>query len=216
MGSRDDPRTRGQWRATRTRSELLASWRDLRLAAGLTQATLARAAGMARSTYADLERGRTQAVNLLSASIVSAALGQDLSLKLYPFGSPVRDAAHLRLLNEFGERLSPVWRRTLEAPIPIDGDGRAWDLLLNGPVSIGVEAETRLGDAQALLRAMHSKQRDSAVERIVLIARGSKHNRGVIREWLPLLREAFPLTTAEIMRALHDGRDPGADGLAVL
>lgn len=216
MGSRDDPRTRGQWRATRMRFELLANWRDLRLAAGLTQATLARAAGMARSTYADLERGRTESVNLLRASIVSAALGQDLSLKLYPFGPPVRDAAHLRLLNELGERLPPVWRRTLEAPIPIDGDRRAWDLLLTGPVSIGVEAETRLGDVQALLRAMHSKQRDSGVERIVLIARGSKHNRGVIREWLPMLRKAFPLNTFEIMRSLRDGRDPGADGLAVL
>jgi len=198
------------------RSELIGSWRELRLAAGLTQATVARASGIARSTYADIERGRTAQVNLLLASIVSAALGQDLSVKLYPFGSPVRDAAHLRLLSEFVARLSVVWRVTHEAPIPVEGDRRAWDLLVNGPASIGVEAETRLGDVQALERSMHLKQRDSGVQRVLLVVRGSKRNRLLIRAHLPHLRTAFPLGTAEVMRALHEGRDPGADGLAVL
>ena len=198
------------------RSELIGSWRELRLAAGLTQATVARASGIARSTYADIERGRTAQVNLLLASIVSAVLGQDLSVKLYPFGSPVRDAAHLRLLSEFVARLSVVWRVTHEAPIPVEGDRRAWDLLVNGPASIGVEAETRLGDVQALERSMHLKQRDSGVQRVLLVVRGSKRNRLLIRGHLPHLRTAFPLGTAEVMRALHEGRDPGADGLAVL
>lgn len=216
MGSRDDPRTRGRWRGARLRSELIGSWRDLRLAAGLTQATVARASGIARTTYADLERGRTSQVSLLRASIVSAALGQDLSVKLYPFGPPVRDAAHLRLISALVERVSPVWGVTREAPIPIAGDRRAWDLLLNGPVSIGVEAETRPGDLQALERAIHLKQRDSGVQRVLLVVRGSKRNRLLIREMLPVLRRAFPLGTSEVMRALHEGRDPGADGLAVL
>ena len=198
------------------RSELIGSWRELRLAAGLTQATVARASGIARSTYADIERGRTAQVNLLLASIVSAVLGQDLSVKLYPFGSPVRDAAHLRLLGDFVARLSAVWRVTHEAPIPVEGDRRAWDLLVNGPASIGVEAETRLGDVQALERSMHLKQRGSGVQRVLLVVRGSKRNRLLIRGHLPHLRTAFPLGTAEVMRALHEGRDPGADGLAVL
>jgi transcriptional regulator with XRE-family HTH domain len=215
MGSRDDPRTRGRWRGARIRSELIGNWRDLRLAAGLTQATVARTSGIARSTYADLERGRTSQVSLIRASIVSAVLGQDLSVKLYPFGAPVRDAAHLRLIGELVERVSGVWDVTHEAPIPIEGDRRAWDLLLKGPVSIGVEAETRPGDLQALERAIHLKQRDSGVQRVLLIVRGSRRNRLLIRELLPSLRIAFPLGTAEVMRALHDGRDPGADGLAV-
>lgn len=216
MGSRDDPRTRGRWRGARLRSELLGSWRELRLAAGLTQATVARASGIARSTYADLERGRTAEISLLRASILSAALGQDLSLKLYPFGPPVRDAAHLRLLSQFIERLSPTWGVTHEAPIPTGGDRRAWDLRLDGPASIGVEAETRPGDLQALERRIHLKQRDSNVTRVVLVVRGTRRNRLLIREFLPMLRTAFPLGTAEVMRALQEGRDPGADGIAVL
>lgn len=197
-------------------AELIGNWRELRLGAGLTQATVARAAGIARTTYADLERGRTIQVTLLRAAIVSAVLGQDLSTKLYPFGPPVRDAAHIRLLSDFANRVSPTWRRTHEAPIPIEGDRRAWDLLLEGPVSIGVEAETRPGDLQALERAIHLKQRDSGVKRVLLVVRGSRRNRLLISSLLPVLRTAFPLATAEVMRALRDGRDPGADGLAVL
>jgi transcriptional regulator with XRE-family HTH domain len=216
MGSRDDPRTRGRWRGARLRSELVGSWRELRLAAGLTQATIARAAGIARSTYADLERGRTAEVSLLRASILSAALGHDVSLKLYPFGPPVRDIGHLRLMRRLVEQLSPAWRLTHEAPIPIVGDGRAWDLRLDGPASIGVEAETRPGDLQALERKIHLKQRDSGVMRVVLLVRGTRRNRMLIRELLPVLRAAFPLGTVEVMRALREGRDPGADGIVVL
>lgn len=216
MGSRDDPRTRGRWRGSRTHDELIVNWRELRLAAGLTQATIARASGIARTTYADLERGRTREVSLIRASVVSAALGQDLSVKLYPFGPPVRDAAHLRLLGELVERIASAWRMTREAPIPIEGDRRAWDLLLEGPVSVGIEAETRPGDLQALERAVHLKQRDSRVIRVVLLIRGSRRNRLLIREFLPVLRTAFPLGTAEVMRALREGRDPGADGIVVL
>lgn len=100
--------------------------------------------------------------------------------------------------------------------MPIDGDRRAWDLLLQGPVSIGVEAETRPRDLQAVERAIHLKQRDSGVDRVVLLVRGSKRNRQLVRELLPVLRAGFPLGTADVMRALHEGRDPGADGLAVL
>jgi transcriptional regulator with XRE-family HTH domain len=188
----------------------------LRLAAGLTQASVARASGIARSTYADLERGRTAEVSLLRATIVSAVLGQDLSVKLYPFGPPVRDAAHLRLLGDFTERIAATWRATREAPIPINGDRRAWDLLLEGPVSIGVEAETRPGDLQALERAVHLKQRDGGTRRVVILIRGSHRNRALIRELLPALRASFPLGTAEVMRSLSQGRDPGADGLVVL
>lgn len=216
MGSRDDPRTRGRWRGARQQAELVGSWRELRLAAGLTQATVARASAIARSTYADLERGRTAQVSLLRASIVSAALGQDLSLKLYPYGPPVRDVAHLRLLSLFVERLSPTWRVTHEAPMPIAGDRRAWDLRLDGPTSIGVEAEMRPGDLQALLRSIQLKQRGSGVTRVVLLIRGSKRNRSLIREVLPTLRITFPLGTADVMRALREGRDPGANGMVVL
>lgn len=194
----------------------MAGWRQLRLNAGLTQATVARAAGIARSTYADIERGRTSEVSLLRASVVSAALGHDLSVKLYPVGPPIRDAGHVRLLADLVQQLAATWRRTYESPIPIEGDRRAWDLLLGGPVSIGVEAETRPGDLQALERAIHTKQRDSGVTRVLLLVRGSRRNRLLIRELLPVLRTSFPLGTPEVMRALREGRDPGADGLAVL
>ncbi len=96
------------------------------------------------------------------------------------------------------------------------GDQRAWDLRLDGPVSIGVEAETRPSDLQALERAIHLKQRDSDVTRVVLLVSDTERNRALLRMVLPLLRPSFPLSTREVLQALRDGRDPGASGLVVL
>lgn len=216
MRTRDDHRTRGRRRADRLTAELTTQWRDLRLAAGLTQADLGRATGLARSTSADVERGVTREIGLGRAAIISALLGQDLSVRLFPSGEPLRDAAHADLLLGFDARLSPVWRNTHESPMSQAGDLRAWDRRLDGPISIGVEAETRIRDLQALERAMHRKQRDSGVDRMVLLVRGTERNRALLRGMLPVLRATFPLTTSETLLALGAGRDPGANGLVVL
>jgi hypothetical protein len=100
--------------------------------------------------------------------------------------------------------------------MPIAGDQRAWDLRLDGPVSVGVEAETRPTDLQALERAMHLKQRDSGTRRSILLVSDTDRNRALLRLVLPVLRPSFPLSTREVLQALREGRDPGADGLVVL
>jgi hypothetical protein len=91
--------------------------------------------------------------------VVYTLLGYRLSLKAYPAGEPVRDQSHLSLLAAFDERIAPTWRRTREAVMPIHADLRAWDERLDGPVSIGVEAETRIRDIQAVVRSMTAKPR---------------------------------------------------------
>ncbi len=98
----------------------------------------------------------------------------------------------------------------------IAGDQRAWDLRLDGPVSIGVEAETRPTDLQAVERAIHLKQRDSAVNRTILLISDTERNRALLRVVVPVLRPTFPLSTREVLQALGEGRDPGADGMVVL
>jgi hypothetical protein len=145
-----------------------------------------------------------------------ALLGHRLTWKAWPVGEPVRDRAQLRLIERFEAELRGAWRRRREAVMPIRGDLRAWDLLLDGPVSIGVEAETRLRDVQALVRAVETKQRDSAVVRVVLLLARTHHNRDVVRGQLPALRATFPLTTREVLRALRRGTDPGASGIVLL
>ena len=67
-------------------------------------------------------------------AVHSAALGLRLFVKVYPEGSAVRDAAHLRLLAAFRTLVHPTFRWQSEAPVVTVGDMRAWDVLLSGPV----------------------------------------------------------------------------------
>jgi transcriptional regulator with XRE-family HTH domain len=177
---------------------------------------VARAIGVSKATYGRIERSQVREIGLIRATLISSVLGVDLSVKTYPGGPPLRDQAHAALLVRFERRVPSVWRASHESPIPIRGDQRAWDLRLDGPVSIGVEGETRPTDLQAVERAIHLKQRDSAVTRTILLISDTERNRALLRVVLPVLRGSFPLSTREMLQALREGRDPGANGLVVL
>lgn len=100
--------------------------------------------------------------------------------------------------------------------MPIRGDLRARDELLTGPASIGVEAETRPSDLQAVERALAAKARDSGVDRVILLVSDTHANRGLIRRNIATLRQTFPLDTRATLAALAMARDPGASGLVIL
>jgi transcriptional regulator with XRE-family HTH domain len=195
---------------------LARDWREARLAAGLSQAVVARAAGLSRETYGRFERGAAVEIGLSRAAVISSVLGTDLSVKLYVGASPIRDAGHVRLLQRFDERVPAAWGNRHEAPMGIPGDRRAWDRRLDGQVSIGVEAETGPRDLQAIERAMNLKRQDSGVTRMILLVADTSRNRRLLREYAAILRSTFPLSTREVLQALRDGRDPGASGIVVL
>jgi transcriptional regulator with XRE-family HTH domain len=190
--------------------------RELRLRAGLSQSELARALGCSRQWIGDFELGRLRVVDLRRATRVFMFLGHKIAVTAYPTGEPLRDAGQLRLLARLNARLAPDWRRFTEAVMPAAGDLRAWDELLRGPVSIGVEAETRPGDLQAVVRSIAAKQRDSGVERVVLLVADTPANRRLVRDHIGMLRQTFPLDTRSCLAALGAGRDPGANALVVL
>ena len=97
------------------------------------------------------------------------------------------------------------------------GDPRAFDLVLrSADVTIAVEAETRLYDVQAQARRAMAKQSDGEIDRLVLLIADTKHNALVLRDARALLAGDFPLDTRAILRALREGRDPGANGIVVL
>ena len=97
-------------------------------------------------------------------------LGLELAVALHPVGDPVRDKGHQALLNRFRGQLSTGITVRAEVPLPSPGDPRAWDLVLRlEEVLIGVEAETRVRDLQALVRRIHQRQRDGGVDEIVLV-----------------------------------------------
>jgi transcriptional regulator with XRE-family HTH domain len=188
----------------------------LRVTAGLSQAELSRAVGVSRGWLHRFELGRLQAVDLRRMTVLFAYLGHRFVGKAYPVGQGLRDESHLRLLQRFNARLAPSWKRSFESVMPIPGDLRAWDELLTGPVSIGVEAETKPTDLQATDRAMAAKQRDSGVERMILLVADTNRNRMLVRPHIAAVRQTFPLDTRATLAALTAGRDPGANGLVIL
>jgi hypothetical protein len=214
--TRERLRTIGERQAAAIRLRLAEDARTLRVSSGVSRQALASTAGVSRDWLADLERGRLRTVDLGRAAVVFACLGQKLNLKAYPNGNGLRDAAQLRLLDRFNARLHPRWRRVTEAVMPIPGDMRAWDELLIGPVRIGVEAETRLVDLEAIDRRMAGKQRDSGVQRRVLLGADTRWNREVVRSHIAALRQTYPLDTRATLAALAGGHDPGANGLVLL
>ena len=112
----------------------------------------------------------------------AAVLGLELSLKAYPAGHPLRDAAHVALLDRLRARLSPrlTWRS--EVPLANASDRRAWDACIwaSGLV-IGVEVETRIRDLQAIERRLALKKRDGAVASVLLLLADTRWNRSMVR-----------------------------------
>jgi transcriptional regulator with XRE-family HTH domain len=192
--------------------------RITRQAGGLSQATVARAAGMSPAQLARLERGRISRPTVDQLFRAGLALGLDASLRYFPAGSPVRDAGQIALLGRFETLLAPPLSMRREVALPINEDLRAWDGVLLGDVRRAfVEGEARLGDVQAVARRVDLKLRDDPRgEVVILVLTRSRHNRRVLDEHRETLRAQFPLDGAAIARALRSGRVPAASGIILL
>jgi transcriptional regulator with XRE-family HTH domain len=186
-----------------------------RTAAGLSSRRVGAMVGISHTQVLRIERGLAPHMDLDTIGRLASVLGLGLSIGLYPIGTPVRDAAHLRLLDRLRARIHPSVRWRSEVPMPIPGDLRSADATLAGDrVDAMVEAETRLGDVQALERRIAGKARDLGVDRVVLLVLDGRHNRLVVRS-TPWLRER-PGHDPAGLAALARGDDPGGDALIFL
>ena len=171
--------------------------------------------GLSHAAVGRVERGEISP-DLLTAARLCAVLGMELSVGCHPVTSPVRDRAHLDLLEHLRAELHPSLRWRTEVWLRIPGDLRALDASVRGAgFHAMVEAETRLTDVQATERRIHLKQRDAGMPRAILLLRSTRHNRLVVAETAEL-RRAFPLRSRHILAALRAGRDPGGDGILFL
>jgi len=205
---------RGQAMLRRVGDELYAA----RTAAGLSSRSAGALVGISHVQVIRIERGMARHVDIEVLARLAAVLGHELSLRIHPIGAPVRDKAHLALLDRFAARLAPTIAWQTEVPIPLPGDLRSADGLAtaagNGFDAI-VEAETRLGDVQATERRLRAKQRDLGATRAILLVADTRHNRRVITA-VPDLTRQFPVGTRGCLAAFRAGRDPGADCLVIL
>jgi transcriptional regulator with XRE-family HTH domain len=191
--------------------------RGARLAAGLSQAAVAAAAGMSAAGLSRIERCAPPLPDFVIAARVARVLGLDLSIRCFPAGTPLRDVAHVALVRRFLANVAPGFRRTLEAPIGEPNDLRAWDILLRlGGVRIGVATETRIRDLQALLRREQAKARDDAVDLLILVVAATRSNRQALAEAGPVLVPDFPMQTRDLLRSLRLGEVPPAGGVVLL
>ena len=212
------PRERPSDRAARVADETLhALGRELRRArvgSGLSLRAVSAAADASHVEIGRIERGRSPNVPYRRLVRVAAVVGLDLPLRPYPSGDAIRDAAQNRLLDRLARRLHPSLRLRREVPLPIPGDRRAWDGVIEGRGwSVPVEAETRIDDVQALERKLALKRRDGGFAAIVLLVADTRGNRAA----LSAATEAFKDLRGDPVAALAAlARGTHPDGGAVI
>ncbi|CAN5822851.1 hypothetical protein BH24CHL5_BH24CHL5_10030 [soil metagenome] len=156
-------------------------------------------------------------ISFVEVAELASVLGLELSAGLHPLGDPIRDKGHVALLNRFRAVLSPDFRVVAEAPLPMPGDKRSWDLLLRiDSIVIGVEAETRLRDLQWLTRRIRERQRDGAVDHIILVLAESAINRRLLPDLAQMLGDEFATPPRSVLASLRAGRPPTGSGIVLL
>ncbi len=216
MGSRQRAVDIGAERARAALARLTAEARTARLLAGLSQRDVAGSLDISRSQYSRIERGRSPDLTLDMAIRLFTVLGHDLAVRAYPSGDPIRDAAQSALLGRLCARCHPSIRWATEVPLPIPGDLRAWDATAIWTVRIGIEAETRVRDLQALERRLALKQRDGGMDRVLLLVLDSRLNRQVLHQHADWVMTRFPVPGRRALELLGAAVDPGGDALILL
>ena len=205
-------------RARQLAGQFAAELRDARLASGLSLEAAARSAGISPAQLSRIERNILDAPSIEQLWRAAAPLGLRGFARLYPAGSPVRDRAHLAVLERFERIIAPPLRLIREVPLPLDGDLRAWDGMIIGRAGrCFVEVETHLRDMQAMDRRISAKLRDDPrSDTVVLVVMRSAHNRDVLRDHRESMRGLLPLDGAAIHAVLRGGQIPRTSGVVML
>lgn len=218
MPTRNRPTSRAQATSRRLISSAIADIKTARVRAGLSQRDVGHAVDMSASQVGRFERGQLQDVTIEKVCRLSTAVGLEASLRLYPDGDPIRDAAQVRLLVRLHERIAAAVRWRTEVPLFGREDPRAWDAVADGTGCVdGFEAETRLSDIQATERRVMLKLRDDAsIHHVFMVIADTRANRAALVLGRETLRGNFPLDTREVLASFANGRCPGANGLIII
>ena len=150
-------------------------------------------------------------------SMLFASVGFDLTIRAYPAGTPIRDAVHLALVGRLKARIHPSIRWRTEVPLPRPADLRGWDAMLwVVRRQVGVEAETRPRDLQALERSLTLKMRDSGVDSVILLLADTRNNRAFVRAMAATTSDRFPVPGRRALELLGVGVHPGGSSIVLL
>jgi transcriptional regulator with XRE-family HTH domain len=197
---------------------IVVQLREQRVTLGIGQRALAAELGWSQSAYSRFERrAERRSIGFVDASEVAAVLGLELTASLHPAGDAPRDKGHQALLDRFHRELSGAFTIRAEVPLPGPGDPRVWDLVLRlADLVIGVEAETRIRDMQALVRRIHLRERDGGVDEIVLLLSDSATNRRLVDPLRLALGERYATPARQVLKALRSGTLLSGSGVLLL
>jgi transcriptional regulator with XRE-family HTH domain len=213
VATRETRRDRGRRGGEELVRRALSELRTARQTAGVSQRQLGAYIGRAQSEVSRLEAGDYLDVPVTTLSEMASVLGMELHLSLHPSGDPIADKAQQPLIGRFLSVVAaPPYRVFREALMPRPGDRRAWDVLLRlDSLLVGVEAETRVRDVQALTRRMRERERDGGVDHVLLVLSDTAHNRRLAAQVREALGERFATLTGSVLAALRSGRPvPGS------
>jgi transcriptional regulator with XRE-family HTH domain len=217
MASRGRRVDLGAERGRELTAMVLRELRAGRLDRNLSGADVAAAIGCSASQYSRSERGLTGGATIEQISAALAAVGLELAVRVYPGGTPLRDAAHAALIDRLRARCHRSIRVMTEVPLPGRMDQRAWHVVLAGSRwRRPFEVETRPRDRQALERRIALKERDGGLAGVSLVLLDSRHNREFVRIHEAALLERFPVPARDALAALRAGSDPGAGSVILL
>jgi transcriptional regulator with XRE-family HTH domain len=186
--------------------------RERRIELGLSQEAVATAARISRPRYTRVEAAKAPTLTIIEATRIASVLGLDLSVKVYPGGDPLRDAASVARLEALAARVSRPLRFRTEVPLPERDDGfeqRAWDAEVRGAgLRTTFELEMRIRDAQAVERRITLKRRDDPPDRFVLLVAATRHNRRMLADHPRFFRDLPRLRPSTVFRALAAGHHP--------
>lgn len=184
---------------------------------GLSYAAVGRDVGLSGEQVSRVARGRAPELTIVQASELLASVGQELSVRAYPTGRPLRDVPQLQLLARLRGRVHPSLGWHAEVPVTGPPDLRAWDVVLSGQTwRRPVEAESRLGDFQALERRITLKQRDGHMEHVILLVAKTRHNRTALRSLGAAVLSQFPFPGERALELLAAGFAPEASTIVLL
>ncbi len=207
----------------RARSSQLATWygRELRVArvtTGLTQAQLARLAGVSQSETSKAERGALD-VSLSVRCRLAAACGHELGWRLYPVATVrLRDSGQLGIAQAIASAAHPSWQVRLEVPVAT-GDLRAADLVLTGTEQVlHIEIERAVVDLQAQLRSAQLKRQELAKEgsrpiHLIMAVPDTHSARRRLAPFAALIGRTLPLPSRRIWRSIRHGGALDGDGI---
>lgn len=217
MGTRERPVERGTARGRRLLVQLAEEFRNARRRAGLSLRAVGDAAGVSGTAVWRFEHARGPDVGLVAAARLLAIVGLDLSARAFPGGQPVRDAGSLTLLEALHGRCHVRLGWATEVPLPVPGDQRAWDAMIQGAGwRYGVEAEMGPSDRQAIQRRIELKIRDGQVTGAILLLPETRRAREFLLIAGPSLVSTFPVPARTALAALARGQDPGGSSIIVL